>query len=73
MWNGCSEMNERMRKKRGEILNEDGKEITWMKEIRKGDNMDERDTEEEENNKEGKGWKIGIIVIFFFCVGNSYI
>jgi hypothetical protein len=35
MWNGCSEMRERVRKKRGEILNEDGREITWMKEIRK--------------------------------------
>jgi hypothetical protein len=26
MWNGCSEMRER-----GEILNEDGREIGWMK------------------------------------------
>jgi hypothetical protein len=34
MWNGCSEMRERgKRKERGEILNEDGREIRWMKEI----------------------------------------
>jgi hypothetical protein len=33
MWSGCGEMRERERKKRGEILNEDGKEIGWMKEI----------------------------------------
>jgi hypothetical protein len=29
MWNGCSEMRERERT----ILNEDGREIIWMKEI----------------------------------------
>jgi hypothetical protein len=33
IWNGCSEMRERERKERGEIQNEDGKEIRWMKEI----------------------------------------
>jgi hypothetical protein len=33
MWNGCSEMRERERKERGEIPNEDGREIRWMKEI----------------------------------------
>jgi hypothetical protein len=35
MWNRCSEMRERERerKERGEILNEDGREIGWMKEI----------------------------------------
>jgi hypothetical protein len=33
MWNGCSEMRERERKERGEMLNEDGREIKWMKEI----------------------------------------
>jgi hypothetical protein len=27
MWNGCSEMRERERKERGEIQNEDGREI----------------------------------------------
>jgi hypothetical protein len=32
-WNGCSEMKERERKERGEILNEDGSEIGWMKDI----------------------------------------
>jgi hypothetical protein len=33
MWNGCSKMREREGKERGEILNEDGMEIRWMKEI----------------------------------------
>jgi hypothetical protein len=33
MWNRCSEMRERERKELGEILNEDGREIRWMKEI----------------------------------------
>jgi hypothetical protein len=32
MRNGCSEMRERERKERGEILNEDGREIRWMEE-----------------------------------------
>jgi hypothetical protein len=31
MWNGSSEMRERERKERGEIPNEDGREIRWMK------------------------------------------
>jgi hypothetical protein len=30
MWNGCSEMRERERKERGEILNKDGREVGWM-------------------------------------------
>jgi hypothetical protein len=30
-WNGCSEMRRRERKGRGEILNEDEREIGWMK------------------------------------------
>ncbi|XP_068900490.1 golgin subfamily A member 6-like protein 25 [Tenebrio molitor] len=34
MWRGCGEMREREEKERGEILNEDGREIGWMKEIR---------------------------------------
>jgi hypothetical protein len=33
MWNGCSEMGEREGKERGEIQNEEGREIGWMKEI----------------------------------------
>jgi hypothetical protein len=33
MWNRCSKMRERDGKHRGEILNEDGREIRWMKEI----------------------------------------
>jgi hypothetical protein len=33
MWNGCSKMREKKRKERGEILNEDGREIIWMKEM----------------------------------------
>jgi hypothetical protein len=34
-WNGCSEMRERERerKEREEILNDDGRETRWMKEI----------------------------------------
>jgi hypothetical protein len=31
--NGCGEMRGRERKERGDILNEDGREIEWMKEI----------------------------------------
>jgi hypothetical protein len=33
MWNGCVEMREREGKERGEIRNEGGREIGWMKEI----------------------------------------
>jgi hypothetical protein len=33
MWNGCSKMRERERKERGEVLNEDGREIRRIKEI----------------------------------------
>jgi hypothetical protein len=33
MWNGCSEMREKERKERGKILNEDGMETRWTKEI----------------------------------------
>jgi hypothetical protein len=33
MWKGCSEMRQRKGKERGEILNEDGREIGWIKEI----------------------------------------
>jgi hypothetical protein len=47
MWNGCSEMRERERKERGEIQNEDGKEIRWMKEIWK---------EKEGQNGKRKEW-----------------
>jgi hypothetical protein len=32
MRNGCSEIKEKERKERGEILNEDGREMRWMKE-----------------------------------------
>jgi hypothetical protein len=35
MWNGCSQKRERERKERGEIPNEDGREIRWMKEKRR--------------------------------------
>jgi hypothetical protein len=31
--NGCSEMRQREGKERGEILNEDGREIRWKKAI----------------------------------------
>jgi hypothetical protein len=43
MWNGCSEVRERKGKERGAILNEDGREI------------DERDMEEEEKDRDGEG------------------
>jgi hypothetical protein len=33
MRNGCSEIKEKERKERGEIPNEDGREMRWMKEI----------------------------------------
>jgi hypothetical protein len=33
VWNGCSERRERERKEWGEILNEAGREIGWMKKI----------------------------------------
>jgi hypothetical protein len=33
MWRGCGEMREREEKERGEILNEDGREIGWLKEV----------------------------------------
>jgi hypothetical protein len=42
MWNGCSEMRETERKERGEILNEDVREIGWMKKIwKRRDRMEE--------------------------------
>jgi hypothetical protein len=42
MWNRCSEMRETERKERGEILNEDVREIGWMKEIwKRRDRMEE--------------------------------
>jgi hypothetical protein len=43
MWNGCSEIRERESKERGEILNEDGREIRWMKEIWKRREMIEKE------------------------------
>jgi hypothetical protein len=33
MWSGCSKMRERERKEWGEILNEDRREIGWLKGI----------------------------------------
>jgi hypothetical protein len=35
MWNECSKIRERRRKQRGEIPNEDERDIRWMKEILK--------------------------------------
>jgi hypothetical protein len=49
MWNGCSEMREMEGKEREEILNENGREIRWMKEIWK-----------EGKSREGKRWGIRI-------------
>jgi hypothetical protein len=47
MQNGCSEMRERKRKERGKILNEDGREIGWTKEI-----WNRRDSVEKERGEE---------------------
>jgi hypothetical protein len=54
--NGCSEMRETERKERGEILNEDGREIRWMKEIW--------------NRRERMEKKVGIFFLncFFLCL-----
>jgi hypothetical protein len=63
MWNRCSEMRERKRKERGEILREDGREIIWMKEI-----WNRRERIEKERRGE-----IGLffgIVIFMFVITN---
>jgi hypothetical protein len=59
MWNGCSEMRETERKEREEILNEDGREIRWMKEIW--------------NRRERVEKKVGhfFLELFFFCVCNQ--
>jgi hypothetical protein len=43
MWNECSEMTERERKERGEIQNEDGREIRWVKELWKRRNIIEKE------------------------------
>jgi hypothetical protein len=43
MWNRCSKMREREGKQREEILNEDGQEIRWMKEIWKRREMIEKE------------------------------
>jgi hypothetical protein len=61
MWNGCSEMRERERKERREILNEDGREIRWMKEIWK-----RRGRIEEERG--GGREKMLIFEIVFLCL-----
>jgi hypothetical protein len=61
MWNGCSEMRERESKERGEILNEDGREIRWMKEIWKRREMIEK-------KKVGYRKKKLIFAIAFLCL-----
>jgi hypothetical protein len=61
MWNGCSEMRERESKERGEILNEDGREIRWMKEIWKRREMIEKE-------KGGYRKKKLIFAIAFLCL-----
>jgi hypothetical protein len=65
MWNGCSKMRERERKERREILNEDGREIRWMKKIWK---RKER-IEEERGGDRKKMLNFGI-VIFVFVIRN---
>jgi hypothetical protein len=61
MWNGCSEMREKESKERGEILNEDGREIRWMKEIWKRREMIEK-------KKVGYRKKKLIFAIAFLCL-----
>jgi hypothetical protein len=65
MWNGCSEMRERERKERGEILNEGGRERGWMKEIWK-----RRDRVEKERGGrvERKMLFFGIVIFMFFIM-----
>ncbi|KAH0816611.1 hypothetical protein GEV33_006180 [Tenebrio molitor] len=46
MWRGCGEMREREEKERGEILNEDGREIGWMKEVWKRRERIEKERED---------------------------
>jgi dephospho-CoA kinase len=65
MWNGCREMKERERKKLGEILNEDEREIRWMKEIRR---RREKIEKERIGGQEKK--LIFGIVIFLFVIRN---
>jgi hypothetical protein len=65
MWNGCSEMRERERKERREILNEDGREIRWMKKIWK-----RRERIEEERGGDRKKMLNFGIVIFVFVIRN---
>jgi hypothetical protein len=55
MWNGCSEIRETERKERGELLNEDGREM--MKEI-----LRRRESIEKE-----RGWNC----IFMFVIRNG--
>jgi hypothetical protein len=59
VWNECSEMRERERKERGEKLNEDGREIGWMKEMWK-----KRDRIEKERGEN--------VIIFFFGIGINH-
>jgi hypothetical protein len=56
MWNGCSEMRERV-KGAGERNTE---------RRQKGDRMDERGMEEKAKDRQGEEWEIGIKKIFFF-------
>jgi hypothetical protein len=64
MWNECSKIRGKRRKQRGEIPNEDERDIRWMKEILKRSERIE------------KGWRIGKmlifgIIIFVFVIKNS--
>jgi hypothetical protein len=59
---GCNEMRERQRKDRGEILNEDGRELGWMKKI-----WERRDRMEKETGGDRKKNVIFFgFVIFIF-------
>jgi hypothetical protein len=62
MWNVCSEMRERERKERREILNENGREIReiWKR----------RERIEEERGGDRKKMLNFVIVIFVFVIRN---
>jgi hypothetical protein len=44
MRNGCSQIKEKERKERGEILNEDGRKMRWMKEKERMEKKGGRDS-----------------------------
>jgi hypothetical protein len=70
MWNGCSEMRKREgEKERGEILNEDGRLMGWMKWYNlptKGSFTSSRLLVQEGQQRKRKEWEIERENIIFF-------